>query len=138
MNTKHLILFVALSLIVIPFVGCSNGQVSLHGKVVFSDDGTPVPTGAICFTDGTNVSRGTINVDGTFVMGVTKLDDGIPPGHYAVYFVGVEVPIPDNEMDTKPLIDRKYTHPDTSGLEADVTATTKTIEFQLDRFKPGK
>ena len=138
MDTKRLILFAALSLVAIPFVGCGNGQVPLHGKIVFSDDGAPVPTGVICFTDGTSVSRGTINADGSFVMGVTKMDDGIPPGHYTVYFVGVEVPIPDDEMNTQPLIDRKYASPDTSGLQVEVSAATKTMEFKLDRFGPGQ
>ena len=133
MNPKRLMIFTAALLVVIQLIGCS-GQVPLSGRVVFSDDDSPVPTGTICFTDGITASRGTINADGTFVLGSTKMDDGISPGHYTVYFVGVEVPNPENAMATKPLIDRKYASPDTSGLGVEVTSATKTMEFKLNRF----
>lgn len=135
-------IFATLLLTVTPLAGCSN-LVPLSGTVVFSDDGTPIPYGAVCFTDGKNVSRGTIEEDGTFVMGYVGMNDGIPPGNYTVYFFGVEPAVTaDDTMDTvsrrKPLIDPKYGSAATSGLQVEVTGKTKKIEFKLDRYKPKK
>ena len=141
MKTNHLMI-VALSLLLMQLAGCSSGTVPLSGKVVFSDDGAPVPIGTVCFSDGKSASRGTIKEDGTFVMGFVRMEDGIPPGRYTVYFIGVELPDPAKDQasmdNTSPLIDRKYTKPDTSGLEVEITAATKTMEFKLDRFKSGR
>ena len=141
MKTNHLMI-VALSLLLMQLAGCSSETVQLSGKVVFSDDGAPVPIGTVCFTDGTVASRGTILEDGTFTMGYVRMEDGIPPGRYKVYFIGVELPDPAKDQaamdNTSPLIDRKYTRSDTSGLEVEITADTKTMEFKLDRFRSGR
>ncbi|MGL4593702.1 MAG: carboxypeptidase-like regulatory domain-containing protein [Thermoguttaceae bacterium] len=68
-------------------IGCSP-KVPLHGTVTFSD-GTPVPQGTVNFLSETKLARGTINPDGTFVVGSTKLNDGLLPGTYKVYVTGV-------------------------------------------------
>jgi hypothetical protein len=156
MKTYRLIIFAALLLTVMPLAGCSK-MVPLKGTVVFSDDGTPVSNGTICFTDGKNVSRGTINADGSFEMGFVGMKDGIPPGQYTVYFFGVESPSsesgggetmtmnvmgnmsPVNVMGKRtPWIDPRYDSPTSSDLRAEVTDKTKTMEFKVDRFDPKK
>jgi len=149
MKASRLIIFVVL-LAMMPLIGCS-GNVSLRGTVVL-DDGTPVTTGAICFTDGTNMARGTINPDGTFEMGSVGMRDGLPPGTYTVYFFGIQVPGPANTITTvdamgnvveievmgsrPPLIDPRYERPETSGLQVEVTRQTRTMDFTLDRYRP--
>ena len=148
-------MFAVLALAIIPLVGCSK-MVPLKGTVVFSDDGSPVPNGTICFTDGKQVARGTIKPDGSFEMGFVGMNDGMPPGQYTVYFFGVTPPnsgsgdtveavnamgdkVPVGVMGKRtPLIDPKYDSPTSSGLQAEVTAKTKTLEFKVDRFNPKK
>jgi len=159
-KTYRLMIVAILSLMVILLVGCSR-NVPLKGTVVFSDDGSPVTDGVICFTDGRHTARGNINSDGSFEMGFVGMRDGLPPGHYKVYFWGVGMsggmnsgPTPDDvpmEMDAmgnlRPVqvmavrthvIDPKYNDPDTSGLEFEITSRTRTLEIQVDRFVPGR
>ena len=148
---------IALSLIVVSLAGCSK-LVPLSGTVVLSDDGAPVPNGVICFTDGKNMARGNINADGSFEMGFVGMKDGLPPGQYKVYFFGVEpsssgpndsevkmvmdamgnmVPVTAMGKRTH-LIDPKYNSPDTSGLQFEITAKTKTMSIKVDRYDPKK
>lgn len=120
-------------------VGCSS-NVKLTGTVVYSDDGAPVESGTICFVSGETQGRGNI-VDGKFE---TTFGDGqgLPPGEYQVYFVGVEKVVreseelPDGSVTdpvTAPSIDAKYLSAETSGLTQKVDKSTKTVEFKLDR-----
>jgi len=154
MKTYRLLILIVLSLALIPLAGCSQ-NVPLTGTVVFSDDGTPLTSGAVIFTDGKNSSRGTINPDGSFEMGFIGMKDGIPPGTYKVYFFGVEAPA-DGQIETRMvtdhagntmevaamgrrahLIDPKYYSPDTSELEAEVTGQTRVMNFTVDRYQPS-
>lgn len=144
-------------IIVCSAIGC-NDRVSLDGKVVFSDDGSPITSGTICFTDGKQMSRGTINSDGTFTMGFLGAADGMPPGKYSVYFFDVSGDNPSAKpteatttpfgtsipggapsmMSRRSLIDPKYNRAETSGLTADVSATTKRLDFKVDREPAAK
>ena len=72
-------------------IGCSQKQ-SLHGTITFSDDGSPVPTGAIFFTTPTFEAMGAIKKDGTYTVSSTGNNDGIPKGQtYAVTITADEV-----------------------------------------------
>jgi len=157
-KTYRLMIVAALLLAVVPLAGCSK-NVPLKGTVVFSDDGSPLTEGVICFTDGKNMARGDINPDGSFEMGFVGMKDGLPPGQYKVYFWGVGMsgamsssPPPDGpmEMDAmgnlRPvqtmgtrtyLIDPKYNDADTSGLEYEITGKTRTLEIKIDRYSPA-
>ena len=109
--------------------GCGDGNYRLSGKVTFSDDGSPVPNGAIFFTDGKSRSQGGIQSDGTYVVGTLAKTDGIPPGEYKVYFAGVST------EDNVSLIDSKYHSADASGLTFTADGKKKTFDIQLDRAK---
>ncbi|MBR4753173.1 MAG: hypothetical protein IK077_15590 [Thermoguttaceae bacterium] len=126
---KHL-LFAALLLC---FVGCSK-NVGMSGKVTFSDDGSPLTTGMICFQSATALSRGHMKEDGTFVIGSLKESDGLPKGDYVVYFSGA------TEQDGtdasgmprfKSLLDLKYTSPEETPLKISVNGKQK-IELQVE------
>ena len=115
-------------------VGCSGDKVPMGGKVTFSDDGSSVPTGIVCFQKPGFVARGEIGPDGTYVMSSTGTNDGLPPGDYEVFLIGVEKPIPGQSLSVS-LIDDKYGQPQTSGMRIMVDATTKRFDFQVDRAK---
>ena len=78
----------ALSLSLLLLAGCNDGKVGLRGKAVFSDDGSPVPVGTVCFETDNYFSRGDLSPDGTFVVGSLKQTDGLPSGTYRVYITG--------------------------------------------------
>ncbi len=121
-------------------IGCSGKQ-PLGGKVTFSDDGTPVTTGSVFLETPTFQSSGSIRADGTYVVGSTGLDDGIPKGTYKVSIRGAESitmvdgPGGSQTERRKSLIDPKYQSPSTSGLTFTVDGSTRTFDIKVDRAK---
>jgi hypothetical protein len=129
--------FCSLALLLVFLVGCGNGNVSLKGKITFSDDGSPLTEGTVAFLKDGKQSRGTIKEDGTYVVGTEKTTDGLPPGKYQVIVSALKsIPIDEENgiYNYEQLIDRKYERPETSGLTIEVNASTKTFDFQVDRF----
>ena len=132
---KNCILF-PLLFSLLAFVGCS-GHVGLTGKVVFSDDGSPVPVGIVALETDTYFSRGEIRPDGTFTVGSLKASDGLPPGLYRVYISGAEIVTgqrPDGSDIIQQLVDPKFTSPETSGITIDISRSTKDFVIEVDRF----
>ncbi|MDR3108163.1 MAG: carboxypeptidase-like regulatory domain-containing protein [Planctomycetaceae bacterium] len=137
---KHIPYFVLL-LMIAYLTGCGNNNVGLKGKVVFADNKEPVPRGLIYFDNGTMQSRGTIRSDGTFTMGSLKELDGLPPGTYKVFFADVHEQTGETKSSDggsgepiyTSLINEKYLNIDTSGLSKTVEASTKQIDFELER-----
>lgn len=117
--------------------GCGETK-PLGGKVTFSDDGSPLTTGTVCFTDGTNFSRAELKPDGTFSVRTLGKNDGIKPGNYRVFVSGAESITSDAEGNdvVTPLIAEKFTSGDTSGLTFNVDGSTRKFDFTVDR--PGK
>ena len=143
-SSIHFVLF--LSLLVL--TGCGSGNFSVSGKVVFSDDDSPVPMGTVAFESGSHLFRGLIKPDGTFVMGSSKAEDGVPPGKYRVYVLAEKVTstptggkTSDGEdevlIETEQLVDAKFTRGSTSGIEIDITGSAKDLEIKVDRYKPA-
>ncbi len=139
--------------VVLGIAGCGH-QASLTGKVTFSDDGSPVATGTICFTDGTTISRGVIQPDGGYVVGTEKTSNGLKPGVYQVYFSGVakaleqpsrSVTNPDGTVHVVqmmpqyiPLIDKRYFRAQSSELSKEVKTGTNVFDISVDRYQPGR
>ena len=141
MMKNRTIFIVPALLCILILSGCGNKNQSLSGKVTFSDDDSPVPAGAIYFTDGTHLSQGSIT-DGTYVVGTKGKADGLPPGTYKVYFGGVnkresyvDAESGTHMTKTTHLIASKYASADTSGLTFTVDGKTKTFDVLLDRAK---
>ena len=133
--TKRLF-FSTLILFSLFLVGCSDGKVPLKGKVVFSDDQSPLTVGTVVFTTDTFSARGDVTSDGTYVMGSVSAKDGLPPGTYKVYLIGTDAPTMGGEMTMEtrpPSIHPKYTSPDTTPLTVTVDASTKTFDFEVER-----
>lgn len=129
--------------------GCS-GNVGMGGKVTFSDDGSPLTTGTVCFTTDTFLAQGTIQPDGTYTVGSESIKDGIPPGKYRVYITGAQKEVgqsegqklADGHVDSgnpvyEPLIDLKYGTAATSGIEVEVMSSQKNYDIVVDRYDPN-
>ena len=113
--------------------GCGK-NVSLKGKVTFSDDQSPLPAGTVFFEADSTQHFGDIQPDGTYVMGTISAKDGLPPGKYRVYVHGVEVPDPTDSsgLSMMPLVDSKFQSASTSGLSVQVDSSTKQFDFSVD------
>ena len=139
MTKKVFCLLLSLSLLILS--GCSD-NVPLKGKVVFSDDGSPVPMGQVCFETEGYFARSDLKPDGTFVVSSLKLNDGLPAGKYRVYISGAAQftgKDPQTGGDTyEPLVDKKFLSGSTSGIEIEVTLAMKNIDITVDRYQPAK
>jgi len=128
---KNLFLLFAVVFLLVGIIGCSD-HVGLSGKVVYSDNGEPVPSGEIQFTTPTFLARAIIR-NGSFTTGSYKEGDGLPPGTYNVAIVSVMLDEGNPEAAPKFLIDPKYADSKTSGLNVTIEATTRNFEFKVDR-----
>lgn len=136
MKTKNIFpaFWVGLSLFVL--AGCGSGQVPLSGKVTFSDDGSPLGVGTICFEKDAFCARGRLQPDGTFTVGLHGKTDGLPPGTYQVYIAGANREVTPEVFE--PLIDERLQDVSTSDLTVEVTSSTKKFDITVDRYKKKK
>lgn len=111
-------------------LGCGNSNCRLGGKITFSDDGSPLGRGTVCFDDGVVTARGSINEQGVYTVGSLKENDGLPPGEYRVFIIGAINPAVSGEAS---VIDARYDSPSTSGLSLKVDGTTRSYDFSVDR-----
>lgn len=124
-----------LSIILLVAGGCGTGKQKLHGTVTFSDDGSPLTYGVVCFTDGLNFSRGELKNDGSYAVATLGNKDGIPKGEYRVYIQNaVTVDENGNPEPFKRSIAERFTSEDTSGLT--FTADGKTFRYDIKVDRP--
>jgi hypothetical protein len=128
----------------------AKGQrlVKVSGTVKFKD-GTPlqVPEGGravVTFTPADTTGElapgqirkgasGTVKEGGRFDMGTIKPGDGVLPGRYKV-FLATQKNVAANPNDpANQLVPKKYTSPDTSGLEVTIDKPTSDLRFELDK-----
>ncbi len=81
---KYATFYLSLFAVLVAF-GCSD-KVQFGGKVIFSDDGAPITSGSLIFVSESEPfqARGVINSDGTYRVSSTGVNDGLPPGTYAI------------------------------------------------------
>ncbi|MDR0327985.1 MAG: hypothetical protein LBI05_06800 [Planctomycetaceae bacterium] len=127
--------------------GCGK-NVGLKGKVTYSDDGSPVTAGTICFRKDGKIARGDIQEDGSFVVGFESEANGLPPGKYEVFFTGTDkvtttvvgtresMGVVQDIVDYQyePQIAERYKSAETSQLTFEVNASTKNYDIQVDRY----
>ena len=129
----------ALLFLLLLLSGCSE-NVSLTGKVSFSDDKTPLTKGTVIFENDQFVAKGDVSADGTYVVGSYSQKDGIPKGTYQVYVTGTSVESFVDGRDGQPvrvityMVDPKFESPSRSGLVVDVDKKT-VYDFSVDRYK---
>jgi hypothetical protein len=126
----------------ISLVGCGNGMKKLSGRVTYSENNDPLELGFVCFVNEKNFARGTIKEDGNYTIGSFTEKDGLPPGRYHVYVeakkpLGPKTPDAD-DLDYEPLVNLKFSRPETSGLIFDVKNTRNQFDFQVERYREKK
>jgi hypothetical protein len=123
--------------------GCGEGKyVPVSGKLLFEDgspaaglSGRQVIMERIPYGDESAAmqqSSGTIDAQGNFTMGTESLSDGVPAGMQRVMITeanasGDEIP--------PPVIDKKYSKFETSGLQYEAKSGGPPAEFKLERAK---
>ncbi|MDR3109098.1 MAG: carboxypeptidase-like regulatory domain-containing protein [Planctomycetaceae bacterium] len=104
-------------------VGCGSKGFRVDGKVTLSD-GKPVARGQITFTSDTFSAGGETIADGTYTI------HNIPAGTYRVTVKASGESQSDPKVDVadvkpaKPVVDKKYNDPATSGLTCEVKGST--------------
>ena len=117
-------------------IGC-GGNPKIKGKVVFSDDKTPLTQGVVNFVSDKGIARGELDKEGNFVIGSVKANDGLPPGNYRIYLTNTELYKTDaagNLAGIEYLIDKKYEEANTSGLTLEVKKSM-TYDIEVERLK---
>ena len=132
----------ALAVFVLVLAAGCGSNVGVSGKVTF-EDGSPLTTGEVRFETDSFTSSGKIKPDGTYQLGATGIDDGIPKGSY-----GVTVRAMDNSgikpgmspaeaPPSKSLIDLKFSSVKTSALTCEVNGKT-TFDIKVTKPAGGK
>ena len=121
-------------------LGCGDAnRVKVRGTVTFSDDGSPLKRGVVCFDNDKAMARGTVQPDGSYAIGIGKDGRGVEPGSYKVSIFFAHEEMPGGSVYApryKKLIDDKYASRDTSGLEIVVDSSTTRFDIKVDRPKP--
>ena len=125
-SAKYVCLFLVAFFIAAIF-GCGD-SVRSGGAVKF-EDGAPLTEGVIYFSDAQHEFSGRIKNDGSFSIGGIKEGDGLPPGQYQVHVTFPSI------LDPKEWpVDKKFTAPETSGLNADVQSGGKNqFDFTVNK-----
>lgn len=131
-------LFPIVFFIILALAGCGNRNVFLRGKITFVDDDSPLKSGIVTFSTPTFTARGTILQDGTYRVGSLGVDDGLPPGEYAVSITGATGIVgtarnAEGDPLVRLLIDEKYANTATSGLKVKVDRTTTVYDIRVER-----
>ncbi|MDR0611691.1 MAG: hypothetical protein LBG58_16405, partial [Planctomycetaceae bacterium] len=76
--------------------------------------------------------------DGTYVVGSISEKDGLPEGKYNVYIFGavkLDGKTKDGMNMMIPLIDKKYSSPNTSGITVEVPVSGGKFNFQVEPYQ---
>jgi hypothetical protein len=134
--SNRIVPFFAFALLFSLLIAAGCGQPKISGKVVFSDDQSPVTKGVVMFHGDHGVARGDIQPDGSFVVSSLKQNDGLPPGKYSISIKETQInltPRGQGLPNYKNVIDKKYANQNTSGLILNVTKS-QSFDIQVDRF----
>ncbi len=123
-------------------VGCGDGDrlptYEVTGKVVFSN-GAPLQGGWIIFESPEHglAARGVIDRNGTYRLGTYERSDGAVAGKQLVAITPATPHGYDPDKGgSQPVIHRRFTHMDTSGLEFEVTPHGEN-HFEITVEPPG-
>lgn len=149
---KHVALLALLSLALVFTVAGCGGKCQVTGKVTFSD-GTPLTKGTVNFTDDNVLCKGEIESDGTYRMRTVKPGDGVPAGTYKIYITdatafeetgkSTKTKLGDNEIEVremaklKTLIPPEYGNPDQSPFGTITVKGKMTKDLVIEAGAPA-
>jgi hypothetical protein len=121
-------------------LGCDNGRYSVHGRVVY-EDGSPLTEGIVAGEmdkgDETRVmARGNVASDGAFSWGTQRPGDGAEPGKYRVVVIPRAVSEYEASQGKLPDVDPKFSNPQTSGLDFEVTPGKNELNITVTKPPP--
>lgn len=127
--------------------GCNRGPQTypVNGTVIF-EDGSPLTTGGVVFTEliaaegGGMNARGAIDSDGTFQLTTFTDNDGALPGNHR-FLVKADRDAEDytkRGIIPRPVIDERFENYDTSELEFAIEEGTNDIEIVVTKPKKKK
>jgi len=158
MTTVRRVQLLGAIVIAVAVAGCGDGRPSMVQVTgIVKLDGKPLEGAAVAFQPVADPkaayrrpSNGATGADGKFTLTTYEKDDGVPPGKYKVAIVKRELvgQLPANYNDENPgtavvryrwVTPRKYSQPEGSGLEAEVTSSElkpETFELTSGGEKP--
>jgi len=129
---KPVFLIVMLTVLILS-AGCGKNP-KLTGKVYYIDDNSPVTRGTVIFLSSGYTGRAQIEKDGSYSVHSESEGYGLPPGTYKVYLDATEkVTVEGGGVKLENMVAKKYTRPDTSGLELTVNKS-QTFDIPVERF----
>lgn len=113
------------------------------GKVVYKGTSQPLKGGLVIFElvvgDAKVSARGTIDDEGTFLLGTFREDDGALEGEHRVAVIPrLPSTMEEAEKAMAETIDQRYRNLDTSGLRFTVTRDATKNQFTIEVDKPAK
>ncbi|MDR3232281.1 MAG: carboxypeptidase-like regulatory domain-containing protein [Planctomycetaceae bacterium] len=138
-----MVMRVFLLILLFVLTGCSQ-NLKVTGTVTFSDDGSPLPHGAVVFETKAKSFMGRLDKQGRYSIGVEKDGTGIPPGNYKVWLTSTDLEKSDTtdpeseSVITTQTVDLQYTTPDNSPLSFEVRKNgPRKFDFVVDRPQPA-
>jgi hypothetical protein len=134
---RRLSMLVALALL----AGCGDGRYPVHGRVTYKD-GSPLTEGSVVgeMDKGETrvMARGNVKSDGTFSWGTQRPDDGAEPGKYRVVVLPRAVSEYEASQGKLPDVDRKFSNPQTSGIDFEVKPGKNELNITVTKPQPRR
>ena len=137
-NLWRIPLLAALALL----AGCGDeGRYPVHGRVTY-EDGSPLTEGTVVgeMTEGETrvMAQGSVKSDGAFSWGTKRPGDGALPGKYRVIVFTRAVGQREAARGEQPAVDPKFSNPQTSGIDFEVTPGKNELNITVTKPPPKR
>ena len=125
--------------LLVPIAGCGKNQ-RMGGTVTYSDDGSPVTVGNVCFVTDSFYARGKLDDNGRYQLGTESVGNGVPKGTYKVYISDSQKIVGSSSMPggaSIPILEEtiapKFRAPGTTDITCTVDGSARKFDFTVDR-----
>jgi hypothetical protein len=137
-NGRRWLTMLAALAFLVGVAGCGSGRYPVHGRVVY-EDGSPVTEGIVIGEkvegDRRVKAQGNVQSDGTFSWGTLRPGDGAEPGKYRVVVMPRAVGEKEASQGVLPAVERKFSNPQTSGIDFEVKPGTNELDITVTKPK---
>src|SRR6516165_9929344 len=137
-NARRRLTMLAALAFLVGVAGCGGGRYPVHGRVVY-EDGSPLTEGIVIGEraegDRRVKAQGSVKKDGTFSWGTLTPGDGAEPGKYRVVVVPRAVGEKEASQGVLPAVERKFSNPQTSGIDFEVKPGRNELDITVTRPK---